>query len=410
MQPPGGLAIVMVAVILIATGAVHAQQREKQPQPVTTAPTNEPAPKNLWFVRAGYAPVYVEASSHFVAGDNVARTMTVEIGRQTDGTRDWHRVYNYPSYGVGFYAGRFDHKEELGHPYAAYGFFSWPFPVSNRVQVTSDFGLGVSWNWNEFDPRANPTNTALGSDVAYHVDWGLYLRYVTTARANVYAGLNFNHWSNGATKQPNLGLASIGPKVAVRYNFAPQVTPPRARPEDLPRFDPSWEFLIGGAGSPKETTAATNANIDVVDRRRDGGAFNVTTGIQRHFYRFGKAAAGADVAYDSSMGARVDIVGGQRVESRAPIEGRFSLGVYGGYEHVFARFSILVHYGDTVWRGYEDPDVSRFYQRYGTRFYLSDRFWTTFAVRTVKLRKANFMEVGLGYRFRFTPERPAGTL
>jgi hypothetical protein len=410
MQPPGGLAIVMVAVILIATGAVHAQQREKQPQPVTTAPTNEPAPKNLWFVRAGYAPVYVEASSHFVAGDNVARTMTVEIGRQTDGTRDWHRVYNYPSYGVGFYAGRFDHKEELGHPYAAYGFFSWPFPVSNRVQVTSDFGLGVSWNWNEFDPRANPTNTALGSDVAYHVDWGLYLRYVTTARANVYAGLNFNHWSNGATKQPNLGLASIGPKVAVRYNFAPQVTPPRARPEDLPRFDPSWEFLIGGAGSPKETTAATNANIDVVDRRRDGGAFNVTTGIQRHFYRFGKAAAGADVAYDSSTGARVDIVGGQRVESRAPIEGRFSLGVYGGYEHVFARFSILVHYGDTVWRGYEDPDVSRFYQRYGTRFYLSDRFWTTFAVRTVKLRKANFMEVGLGYRFRFTPERLAGTL
>jgi len=387
------MAIALVIGAVRTTGA----QSGAEPQASAPAPVFEPAPKNLWFVRAGYAPVSVEASSHFASGDNTARTMTVEIGRQTDGTRDWHRVYNYPSYGVGFFAARFDHKDELGRPYAAYGFFSWPFPVTRRVQLTSDFGLGVSWNWNEFDSRTNPTNTALGSDVAYHVDWGLYVRYLTTAHANVYAGLNFTHWSNGATKQPNLGLATVGPRVAVRYNFAPQIPPPRARPEDLPRFDPSWEFLVGGAGSPKEATAATNANIDVVDRRRDGGAFNVNTAVQRHFYRFGKAGGGADVAYDSSTGARVDIIGGQRVESRAPVDRRFSLGVYGGYEHVIARFSILVHYGRTVWRGYEDPDVSRFYQRYGTRFYLSDRFWTTFAVRTVKLRKADFMEFGLGY-------------
>ena len=389
----------MAMAIALVIGAVRTTgaQSGAEPQASAPPPVFEPAPKNLWFVRAGYAPVSVEASSHFASGDNTARTMTVEIGRQTDWTRGWHRVYNYPSYGVGFFAARFDHKDELGHPYAAYGFFSWPFPVTRRVQLTSDFGLGVSWNWNEFDSRTNPTNTALGSDVAYHVDWGLYVRYLTTAHANVYAGLNFTHWSNGATKQPNLGLATVGPRVAVRYNFAPQIPPPRARPEDLPRFDPSWEFLVGGAGSPKEATAATNANIDVVDRRRDGGAFNLNTAVQRHFYRFGKAGGGADVAYDSSTGARVDIIGGQRVESRAPVDRRFSLGVYGGYEHVIARFSILVHYGRTVWRGYEDPDVSRFYQRYGTRFYLSDRFWTTFAVRTVKLRKANFMEFGLGY-------------
>jgi len=377
--------------VAVVAATAHAQQPA------------EPPPQNLWFVRAGYSPVRVLAASQFQSGDDVARATTIEIGRQTDGTRDWHRVYNYPAYGVGFYAARFDHEHELGRPFAAYGFFSWPFPLSTRIQLTTDFGLGVAWNWNEFDPKTNPTNTTLGSDVAYHVDGGLYVRYLPTTRVHVYAGLNVTHWSNGATKQPNLGLAVVGPKIGVRYNVAPQVARPRARPEDLPRFDPSWEFVVGVAGSPKNVTAATNADINVVDRRRDFGALNVTTGIQRHFYRFGKIAAGADVTYDSSTAARVDIVGGERVESRASLDRRFGVGVYGGYEHVIARFSVLLQLGDMVWRGFDDPDSSRLYQRYGSRFYLSDRWWTTFTVRTLRLRKASFMEFGLGYRARWRP-------
>src|SRR5213594_3745583 len=133
MQRAGAAAI---AVMILATSPAYAQQ-----------PPDEP-PKNLWFLRAAYSPAVVLASSEFVSNDNRARAMTIEVGRQTDGTRDWHRVYNYPAYGVGFYAAEFDHEQELGRPFAAYGFFSWPFPLSRRMQMTSDFGLGVSWHWN----------------------------------------------------------------------------------------------------------------------------------------------------------------------------------------------------------------------------------------------------------------------
>jgi hypothetical protein len=278
--------------------------------------------------------------------------------------------------------------------------------VSNRAQVTADFGMGVSWNWTEFDPKTNPTNTALGSDLAYHVDAGLSLRFLATERASVFAGLNATHWSNGATKQPNLGLAVVGPKVGVRYNFAPQVVPPRASAADLPPFEPAWEFVVGGAGSGKNAAAATSSSIDIVDRWRDFGAFNVTTGLQRHFYRFGKVATGADVSYDGAAGARVDIITGRRVESRALFDERFALGLYGGYEHVMARLSVLFQVGYTVWRGVDEEDVPRFYQRYGTRFHFTDHFWGTFAVRSIKIRKANFLEFGLGYRVLWH-KRPA---
>ena len=398
MRRAGGLAIVAMAMIVVARGACA----QEAPAPVATEADDPPASRNLWFLRAGYSPARVLAASPFVSGEDVARTLTLELGRQTDGTRDWHRVYNYPSYGIGFYAGRFDQEQEIGRPFATYGFFSWPFPVSNRVQLTADFGLGVSWNWTEFDRQTNPANTALGSDVAYHIDGGFSLRFLATNRTSVYAGVNVTHWSNGAAKQPNLGLAVVGPKVSVRQNFAPQILPPRAGAADLPRFEPSWEFVVGGAGSGKNAVATTSSRIEAVDRWRDFGAFDVTAALQRQFYRFGKVATGADITYDGATGARVEIVDGRQVESRAAVDDRFALGLYGGYEHVIARFSLLFQLGYTVWRGFEDAEIPRFYQRYGSRFYFTDHFWATFAVRSIKVRKANFLEFGLGYRVRWS--------
>ena len=390
MRGAGGLAII---VIIVARGACA------QDAPVADAPADVDAPpKNLWFVRAAYSPAHVLTASPLASGENEARTLTFELGRQTDGTRDWHRVYNYPSYGIGFYAGRFDHDRELGRPFATYGFFSWPFPVAERAQVIADVGLGVSWNWTAFDRKTNPTNTALGSDVAYHFDAGVSVRFLATERASVYGGLSVTHWSNGATKLPNLGLAVVGPKVGVRYNFAPQ--PPRARAGDLPRFEPSWELVVGAAGGAKSAAAATGSKIDVVDRWRDFKAVNITTAVQHHFYRFGKVAAGADAGYDGATGARVDIINGSQVDSRAPVDERFALGLYGGYEHVMPRFSVLFQLGYTVWRGFDDEEVPRFYQRYGARFQFSDHFWGTFAVRSIKIRKADFFEFGVGYRVR----------
>ena len=388
----------LVGIVILATGTTHAQQ---QCAADAQAEAEAPASTNQWFVRGGYSAGRVLAASEFQSGGNGARAVTVEIGRQTDGTRDWHRVYNFPSYGVGFYAASFDHERELGHPVAMYGFFSWPFPVSSRAQVTTDLGLGLSWNWNAYDPRTNPANTALGSAAAYHVDVGLLLQYLASERARVYAGVNVTHWSNGGTRQPNLGLLAVGPKVGVRYNFAPQVARARVRRADLPPFVPAWEFLVGAAGSSRNVVARTNLASEGVDRRRDFAALNITTGIERHFYRFGKIAAGADVTYDGSAGARVDVVDGRQAESRAPVDQRLALGVYSGYEHVIARFSVLLQLGYTIWRGFEDEDVPRFYQRYGVRFHFSDHVWGTFAVRSVKLRKAAFMELGLGYRVRW---------
>jgi hypothetical protein len=387
-------AFTAIAVVLLSSAPALAQSD------AVSDSQSASGPGSSWFVRGGFAPARVLASSQFKTEGDGARAVNLEVGRQTDGSRDWHRVYNYPSYGVGFAAAWFDRDRELGRPYSTYGFFSWPFPVSRRAQLVADVAIGVSWHWNEFDRQDNDANTALGSDVAYQVDGGLSLRVLATRHASVYAGLNLTHWSNGATRQPNLGLANVGPKVGIRYDFGPRTVLPRARAGDLPRFTPSWQLVAGAAGSVKSAVAKTSTNVALSDRWRRYGAGTATAAIERHFYRFGKAAAGGDFIYDGAAGARVEAVAGQRIDSRAPRDQRFGAGVYGGYEHLLAAVGILAQFGYTAWRGIEDEELPRFYQRYGARFYLGDRFWAIFAVRSTKFRKADHLEIGGGYRVR----------
>lgn len=355
-----------------------------------------------WFTRVSVSPSRVVAASPFESSGDGAQAVSIELGRQTGGAGGWRRVYNYPAYGLGVYTARFDHQRELGRPIALYGFFSWPFPVAARAQLSADVGLGVAWNWKAYDAATNPTNTALGSSAAYHVNGAVLLHYLASERTSLYGGLTATHWSNGATRQPNLGLAIIGPQAGVRYDFAPRAARAGARTNELPPFAPAWEFLAGVAGSSKNVVAAGDGTVVDGDRRRSFGALNVSTAVRRHFYRFGSVGSGLDVTYDGAAASRVDVVDGRDVESRAPASRRMIVGVYGGYEHLLARLSILLDVGYTAFRGVADPEVPRLYERYGARFRLSDHFSTTFAVRTVKGRKANFMELGLAYRVRFS--------
>ena len=80
---------------------------------------------------------------------------------------------------------------------------------------------------------------------------------------------------------------------------------------------------------------------------------------------------------------------------------RLSLGVYGGYEHVINRFGAIVQGGYDIARGFDEPTRPRFYMRYGWRYYLGERFWGLFAIRSIQGRKADFLEFGAGYRMRW---------
>lgn len=314
---------------------------------------------------------------------------TLEVGRRTDGSKAWHELYNMPSYGFGISTVAFENHGELIRPLEAYTFFSWPFArLTERLDMTADFGMGLSWNWRSV--HANVTSpSVLGSNLNARIDWGLYLRYVTTPRTVVYAGVDLTHRSNGGLVQPNQGINVLGPKVTVQYNFGPDVTY-RLDSRPPPPFHPAWDVVVAGTGGVKNVLESTSPMV-----RQDFGAFDGTIAAQRHFYAFGRVAAGADVMYDGSTGAALD---GAGALWRPGSMQRWSTGAYAEYEHIIGRFSAFADAGYVIARTFDQSDHSRFYQRYGWRYQTNRRLFTTVAIRATGGKKADAFEVGIGYR------------
>jgi len=353
---------------------------------------------NLWFVRAGATPSFILPVNPFSLvnppNDSVGwgPGITVEVGRRTDGTKPWHNTYNLPSYGFGISTVAFENHGQLVRPVEAYGFFSWPFArLSERLSMTSDFGLGLSWNWATANPTTSPAETVLGSNLNARIDWGFYLRYMSTLRTTLYTGIDFTHRSNGGLVQPNQGLNVLGPKVMVQYNFGPDVVSVgESRPK--PSFHPEWDAVVAGSAGLKNVLESTTPLM-----RQDFGAFDMTAAVRRHFYTFGRIATGVDVMYDGSTGVYLETGGQMR---RANSSQRWNVGTYAGYEHIIGRFSALIDFGYIVVRTWpNDTEAPSFYERYGWRYQLSDRMFTGLAVRAVHGKKADALEVGVGYRF-----------
>ena len=239
------------------------------------AGSGEDLKSGQWFTRVGLTPAFVLPKNPFETTQTPAdehtrwiSNITFEVGRQTDGSRDWHHLYGLPTYGFGFSVASFGDGDETGRPLDAYTFFSWPFArLSKRVQVTTDFGMGVSWNWKEFSEESKDYRTVLGSNVNARIDWGFYLRHLTTRKMSVYGGIDFTHRSNGGMRQPNSGINVIGPSVALRYDFVPERTAPVRH---VPPFQPAWEFVMGSAIGGKNVIEHTNPVV-----RRDYGAARV---------------------------------------------------------------------------------------------------------------------------------------
>lgn len=348
---------------------------------------------NPWFVRAGFTHSYVLPTNSLLRS-TWSENPTIEIGRQTDGSRKWHHMYGLPAYGFGFSFASFG-EERLGEPHEAYAFLSWPFArLADDIDLTTDFSMGLSWHWHPFDERSNADNTVIGSDLNFRFDWGFYVRTTLTPRVAVYSGVDFTHRSNGEYRQPNDGINVIGPRVMLRYNLGDQRNEPipvlEPRP---PPFRPSWATLV----------AATVSRKDLIEQhapivRAEFDAANVTLDVQRHFYKYGKAVGGVELAYDGSTNAHIDSTTG--VPTRAAVSERWTLGVYGGYEHIIGRLGVVGEVGYVAVRTLADASSPRLYERYGWRYHVSSRVSAILAMRLIQGFDATQVEVGAAYRLR----------
>lgn len=358
------------------------------------------------FLEGAFQMGRVMQTNEFVEGENASgepidsyRAAFLRFGWQTDGSRDWHHLYNFPAYGLALYGLDYGNTEELGNPTSLYGFFVWPMGTWGRTSLNADIGFGLTTNWEAYDRDNNPYNTAMGLGRSVHIDFGANVEYRLAEHWAGSLGFSVTHFSNGGTRAPNSGMNQIGPYLKVKYKFDDWVRPVR-RTEFEP-FDPEWDLnftLSGGTRSINHNVADIAPEIDHVIEDYFMGNLVTTVG-----YRTGlrsRWVAGLDLGYNESADDVAWLAAAKEGENIEPSEAdRWELGVVGGYEQIVHRTVILIQLGYNIIYKDVDGALPSFYQRLGIHYDVHAGWHLGLNVRLSDFSRAQNLEWGLGKRF-----------
>lgn len=176
------------------------------------------------FVKASYHYGFLLPEYSFIRQQSNSSIQGFEISllNQSDGSKYWHRLYNFPEAGVGFFHSGLGNSVLFGHQSAL--FFQTGSSIyrsrNEKLAFPWQLGVGLCRVSEKYDAQTNPFNVAVGSHINIYfraaVSWNLHLgeKFILTQ------GLTFHHLSNANMSEPNIGLnwltlhhsISFGPK------------------------------------------------------------------------------------------------------------------------------------------------------------------------------------------------------
>lgn len=347
-------------------------------------------------------------TNDFVKGENASnqvidyyQSLRLAYGVQTDGRKMWHQLYAYPEWGFALYFANFFNTTELGTPTAFYGYFKAPFIKWKKLSFNYNVGFGLTWNWEPYDSEANPYNVAIGSYKTVYIDAGLSLDWKFTRRLTASVGISFTHFSNGATGIPNMGLNLAAPSVGLKYDLKKD-TPERIT-HVIPDYEDNWEFLIIAAGGVKQVEFdTTNTGLSTKYLGVNYGIFTLMPTINRQISHKVKFGAGLDLAYDGSINAQIDISeNGDLSLADVPFLDKTSLSVFGSFELVAGRLSLVVQPGYTLIRKEIEGQNPAFYQRAGLKYMIWKDLFLGINIRAHNFGVADYIEWNAGWAIKW---------
>lgn len=164
-----------------------------------------------------------------------------ELAFSTDGSKQWHHDYNFPTWGVSVNA------YDLQSPYlgkAAAARMFYDLPLTRNRGLGLKMGLGVAYVEKPFDLESNFHNSAIGSHMNVALALNIYGRVQLSEKWLVKPGLGIHHFSNGAMKLPNTGINVAMLKLLFTYSPNGFKTPTRI---EKPLEKLSGEWFVGSS-------------------------------------------------------------------------------------------------------------------------------------------------------------------
>lgn len=297
----------------------------------------------------------------------------LRIGMQTTGNQYWHQTLKYPYLGIGVYLSEFQ-KKEIGHPIALFGFMDIPMYRWQKSSLSTSWSCGLTFNINKYDSIKNPNNMAIGSEVNAYIEFSLRYKYQITNKIEIGCGASFQHFSNGATKQPNWGMNMLGINIIASYiptkrDIHFQKSP---EPEITKRYE--WNIMYAtGIRDNKTGVIYHNSTLSVALSRR--------------------------ISYKRTLGLGIDIFHNEYFKDEyaenehVELKKLLSQAIFANSDLIAGKLRINIGLGVYTLRSkaYTLP----IYERAGVRFYPIKQLFTNVSIKAHGA-KAEFIECGLG--------------
>ncbi len=344
-----------------------------------------------------FTDVKLHSGSHLYTGQSLSEALQYgygalefRLGWQTNGSQEWHHDYNFPYFGLGWYTGTIGDPSVFGQPNALYGFFGWPVGKHKRNSFNPELAVGLTYGLNPYNPDNNPTNDAIGARTAVYFNLNFGFNYALNREIDLLYGVDFTHFSNGRTYQPNYGLNMFGLNIGARYHFhtGQKKYAPGIRPEKLLPVRADYSKVKRRKKLLNENnilaTVGFGASQNLEDAGTDNHHFNFSgiLDFQHFFSNKHGATVGLDYFYDGSLSP-----GGHDPNM---IAGHL------GYDFRFWKLTLRAQLGTYI--AAPENRMGSIFMRPGVKYDLWDRLYAQVALKTLNGAAADWIEFGFGYQ------------
>ncbi|RTQ53435.1 acyloxyacyl hydrolase [Hymenobacter gummosus] len=335
------------AALLAAPLGLRAQQ---------TAPVPEPLVVGL-YAQGGFIIAHSPRVKHLVTAHPTG--LELNLQRQLTGRQPWHAWYRYPKVGLALVYYDY-HNPTLRHSFAASAYLSKSFWRTQRQELSFRLGTGIGYFPFPFDQDSNHKNTFISSRLNATIQARAEYDVALTPKLGLLLGVALNHYSNGATAKPNLGINIPTLLLGLNYHQQRQFTPQPRPAGDLPA-DVGQNFWNLSTSLGVKQRNESDHKLYWVN--------SVTVAAGRRVNRKSNLLVGAEGFFDRSLLAE------QRDTARAgdKLPDVKKAAVFIGHELLFGRLAFDTHLGIYLYNPYKSNKF--YYERIGLKYHFTEQLF-----------------------------------
>lgn len=338
--------------------------------------------------------IYLEGNSHYgfvvphhryiayFIEDHV-KSNQINIGIHTTGNKNWHKYYNYPDVGIGFYYSGLGNDHVYGKMTAVYAYAErYFFNRAGTFNISNRMAYGFSYLNKKYDINSNNFDVVIGS----HLNVFLSYSVLTTLRINQQfifkLGLGLTHTSNGNFRLPNRGLNLVTTFAGLQYSLRPYVVHKTEKLASEGEFERNQYIVTFGTGTKQ------------IDIPQADQAMPLALSLEygRRVTQTGWLGASANFYYDPSVRKKIEWS-----EDTASTWDNLRITLNFSYELRFGKLGYIIQPGIYLKNSYSVVGVIS--NRLGLRYHFNKRFVAGATIKAHWFAIADFVEFGIGYKW-----------